>query len=152
MTTDQPTGAGAAHSPAPPAPPDLLALAVSHGHVFPAVKGYEPYGAADACWITAWNYAAATGLHYAEGAVLTRHGWQLHGWCATDDGAVIEPTHGFDAVVEYRGWVLDPTAITTVLAQVADRPNQAFLQAALDSGATTWTWLHDRFCHIPGTI
>ena len=127
-------------------------LAETEGHIFPAIKGYEPYGPPVECWTNAWNYAIATGLGYAEGIALMPNGWHAHAWCVTDDGAVIEPTHGYDNATEYRGWQLNTAGVTAVRALLPDNePRTSFLEAGLASGVAPWNEVHDRFCFIPGT-
>lgn len=129
----------------------FVGLAETEGHVFPAVKGYEPYGPPVECWTNAWNYALATGLGYAEGIALMPNGWHAHAWCVTDDGAVIEPTLGYDHATEYRGWVLNVEGIAAVHALMDDGPRTSFLEAGLGSGVADWDAIRERFTSIPGT-
>lgn len=126
-------------------------LAETEGHVFPAFKGYEPYGPPVECWTNAWNYAQATGLGYAEGITKMPNGWHAHAWCVTDDGAVIEPTLGYDQATEYRGWALNVEGITAVHALLGDGPRTSFLEAGLGSGVATWEEIRERFTFVPGT-
>lgn len=130
---------------------EFVALAESEGHLFPAIKGYEPYGPPVECWTNAWVYSRATGLGYAEGIAKMPDGWHAHAWCVTDDGAVIEPTYGYDHATEYRGWVLNTDGIAAVHALLDDGPRSSFLESGIGSGVATWQEIHDRFCSIPGT-
>lgn len=130
----------------------FVALAENEGHLFPAVKGYEPYGPPVECWTNAWNYAQATGLGYAEGIALMPNGWHAHAWCVTEDGAVIEPTQGYEAASEYRGWQLNVEGVAAVHALLDDGPRTSFLEAGIGSGVAPWDEIRDRFCAIPGTI
>lgn len=130
----------------------FVSLAETEGHVFPAIKGYEPYGPPVECWTNAWVYAVATGLGYAEGIALMPNGWHAHAWCVTDDGAVIEPTLGYDHATEYRGWQLNVEGITAVRALTdPTEPRTSFLEAGIASGVAAWDQIRDRFCMIPGT-
>jgi hypothetical protein len=130
----------------------FLRLAQTEGHLFPAIKGYEPYGPPIECWTNAWVYSQATGLGYAEGIALMPNGWHAHAWCVTEDGAVIEPTLGYDHATEYRGWQLNTEGITAVHALLDDTPRTSFLEAGIASQVAPWEEIRDRFCAIPGTI
>lgn len=125
--------------------------AVNKGHVFPGIKGYEPYESTRIVWAHAWDYAVTTGLGYAEGVVYRDGRWQAHAWCVTDDGAVIETRDGFDDASEYRGWELDTNAVAAVLLASGDGLTGPFLAAAKASGAVDWAHVVERFTFIPGT-
>lgn len=129
----------------------FVALAETEGHLFPAIKGYEPFGPPVECWTNAWAYAQATGLGYAEGVARMPDGWHAHAWCVTTDGAVIEPTLGYDRATEYRGWQLNIDGIAAVRALIDEAPRTSFLEAGLASGVADWEQIRDRFCSIPGT-
>ena len=127
---------------------------VNTGHVFPGVKGYEPYEPNDAMhtpWAHAWGYAVATGLGYAEGVTYRNNTWHAHAWCVTDDGAVIETRDGFDDATEYRGWQLDTNAVAAVLLSSGQPLTDSFLAAALDTDKTLWKQVIERFTFVPGT-
>lgn len=126
-------------------------LAINEGHVFPAIKGYEPFGPPVECWTNAWIYSEATGLGYAEGVALMPNGWHAHAWCVTTDGAVIEPTLGYDHATEYRGWCLNLEGVHAVRALLDEGPRTSFLESGLGSGVATWEQIRDRFTYIPGT-
>lgn len=125
--------------------------AVNKGHVFPAVKGYEPYESAANPFAHAWDYAVATGLGYAEGVVHRKGRWQAHAWCVTDDGAVIETRNGFDDADEYRGWQIDTNAAAAVLVATGEGLTGPFLAAAQAADGIDWTQVTARFTFIPGT-
>lgn len=129
----------------------FIHLAETEGHTFPAIKGYEPYGPPIECWTNAWVYSQATGLGYAEGIAKMPNGWHAHAWCVTEDGAVIEPTLGYDHATEYRGWALNIEGIAAVRALLDSEPRTSFLESGLGSGGATWEEIRDRFCSIPGT-
>ena len=125
--------------------------AVNKGHVFPCVKGYEPYESGHNPWAHAWDYAVATGLGYAEGVAYLNNTWRAHAWCVTEDGAVIEVRDGFGDATEYRGWQMDTNAVAAVLLTTGQPLTHSFLCAALNTGKDHWKQVLDRFAFIPGT-
>ena len=125
--------------------------AVNQGHVFPGIKGYEPYESGRGTWAHAWDYAVSTGLGYAEGVAYRNNRWQAHAWCVTDDGAVIETCAGYDDATEYRGWQLDTNAVAAVLLATGQPLDGSFLAAALANGKDQWREVVTRFTFIPGT-
>lgn len=126
-------------------------VAVNKGHVFPGVKGYEPYESTHLVWAHAWDYAVTTGLGYAEGVVYREGRWQAHAWCVTEDGAVIETRDGFGDATEYRGWQIDTNAVAAVLLSTGEGLSGPFLAAATNVEDVNWSQVIDRFAFIPGT-
>lgn len=125
--------------------------AVNKGHVFPGIKGHEPYESTHAVWAHAWDYAVTTGLGYAEGVVYRQGRWQAHAWCVTEDGAAIETRAGFEDATEYRGWQIDTNAVAAILLTLGRGLTGSFLATAMSIEDANWAQVIERFTFAPGT-
>lgn len=124
---------------------EFIDIAETQGHLFPPKATYQPVGPPVECWTNAWAYAEAHGLDYAEGIALMPNGWHAHAWCVTTEGAVVEPTQGYDHATEYRGWVLNPEGRHAINVLHDGDPRTSFLESGLGSGIVTWEQIRERF-------